>query len=196
MRITLLCVALAACTPEVVSGSYLCGPEAACPEGLACDGVEDTCVIESTARPFTCESMAEAEPDDTAEQGVLVDEITCATPRYVKRACMPAGDSADWITFVSPEECAAPEVEAELSFSFAWQVLGLELWDLDANKQLATDEECKQGADTGQVRRCLELELVPGTKYGVKVHPTGEGACGGDCAFNRYTLSVQLATSG
>jgi hypothetical protein len=28
--------------------------------------------------------------------------------------------------------------------------------------------------------------------YALGVAPTGEGDCGGDCAFNRYTLRAQL----
>jgi hypothetical protein len=46
------------------------------------------------------------------------------------------------------------------------------------------------------MRRCVDFTLTPGTKYAVKVLPTGEGNCNGACAHNRYTLSVQLATAG
>jgi hypothetical protein len=192
MRGVLFCFALAACTPEVVSGSYLCGPEATCPEDLVCDGAEDTCVLASMAEPFTCDPDTNLEPDDTSDEGFLIDPFGCASS-FMNAECMLAEDSADWVTFVAPEQCStAIAVQARLSFSVAWEVLGLELWDLDANMQLATDEECEQGADVRQVRRCLDHMLVPGTKYGVKVHPTGDGTCNGDCAYNRYSLSLQL----
>lgn len=196
MRILLLCFVLAACTPEVVSGSYRCGPDATCPKDFVCDGIEDTCVLPSMAAPFSCDPDTNLEPDDTSDQGFLLEDFGCASS-FMNAECMLDGDSADWVTFVAPEECtSAVKVEVRLSFSVAWEVLGLELWDLDANMQVGTDEECMQGADTGQLRRCLDVDLVPGTTYGIKVHATGEGTCNGDCAYNRYMLSVQLASAG
>lgn len=194
MRAWLLPCALAACTPEVVSGSYLCGPEASCPTDLVCDGVEDTCVLPSMASPFTCDPPSDFEPDDSADTGHAIELGCVSAPFVIEEGCMLAGDSADWLTFVPPATCTAVQVEARLSFSIAYAELGLELWDLDANTRLATDEECKQGADVRMIRRCVDAVLVPGTKYGVKVFPTGEASCNGDCAYNRYTLSVQLAT--
>lgn len=192
MRGLWFCFALAACTPEVVSGSYLCGPEASCPEDYVCDGVEDTCVLSSMADPFTCVPKMNLEPDDTPEEGAL-QTLGCASA-FMNAECMLADDTADWLTFVAPEQCStAIAVQARLSFSVAWEVLGLELWDLDANAQLVSGEDCT-GADVRQVERCLTQMLVPGTKYGVKVSPTGEGTCDGDCAYNRYSLSLQLGT--
>ena len=35
---------------------------------------------------------------------------------------------------------------------------------------------------------------LAGGSYGLLVKPNGQGNCGGACAYNRYTLSVQLAT--
>ncbi|HEX5059005.1 MAG TPA: hypothetical protein VFV99_06575, partial [Kofleriaceae bacterium] len=76
MRALLLCIPLAACTPDVVSGSYLCGPDELCPDGQKCNGTEDkttglaadSCVIPSLARPFACTPKVDVEPDDSMAQ--------------------------------------------------------------------------------------------------------------------------------
>ncbi len=204
MRAIVLCLSLAACTPEIVSGAYVCGPNGTCPEGLTCNGTEDessgllaeTCVLPSLARPFACTPEATDEPNNTAAEGFLLQNVGCVSAPFVIDSCMLSGDTADWTTFVAPSVCASVEVQARLTFPQAFQELGIELWDVDHDMKLATDGECAQGADTGAVRRCLDLTLVPGTKYGVKVRPTGNGTCNGSCAYNRYTLSVQLATPG
>lgn len=204
MRAVVLCIGLAACTPEIVSGAYLCGPNATCPDGQLCNGAEDegaglqadTCVLASKARPFACTPELDAEPNNTAAEGFLLQNLACVSAPFINDACMDGDDTADWLTFVAPSVCTAVEVQARLSFPEAFEVLGLELWDVDRDMQLATDGECAQGADIGLVRRCLDFVLVPGTKYGVKVLPTGEGTCNGRCPYNRYTLSVQLATPG
>jgi hypothetical protein len=203
MRALVLLV-VAACTPDIVSGSYLCGPESSCPDGQVCNGTEDedagliadTCVIESLARPFACEPTFNSEPDNSLGEAYLIPNLGCVSAPFLNDGCLPANDSADWVTFVAPSVCTAVMVQARVTFPIAYQTLGLELWNVDANMKLGGDSECASGADTGGVRRCLDMTLVPGTKYGVKVTPTGQGNCAGTCAYNRYTLSVQLATPG
>jgi hypothetical protein len=196
MRAIVFSFGLAACTPDIVSGAYLCGPEASCPAGQVCSGRDNTCVLPSLAEPFSCESEMDFEPDDTIVDAHLIENLGCVSALFANDACMLAGDTADWLAFVPPSVCSAVEVQARLSFPVAFEELGLELWDIDHDMPLETDTACKQGAGTGEVRRCLDFVLVPGTKYGIKVHPTGKGTCGGACAYNRYTLSVQLATPG
>lgn len=204
MRAIVLCVGLAACAPDIHSGSYLCGPNASCPEGQACNGADDedsglmadTCVLASTAQPFACTDQMNAEPNNTAGEGLVLQNLGCVSAPFVMESCMPSDDSADWLTFVAPSVCSAVEVQARLVFPIAFEELGIELWDVTRNVQLATDGECAQGAEIGAVRRCLDFELVPGTTYGVKVRPTGTGNCDGACTYNRYSLSVQLATPG
>ena len=55
--------------------------------------------------------------------------------------------------------------------------------------------QAEAGGGEGDIRRCLTHGVELGTRYGVKVVPNGQGNCDGDCAYNRYTLNVQLATS-
>lgn len=203
MRALVMCVALAACTPDIVSGSYLCGPDSICPEGQACNGTEDegaglmaeTCVLPSLAQPFKCTPKFDAEPDNSAAEGYVISNLGCVSAPFTNDGCMPVDDESDWVTFVAPSICTSVGVQARLTFPLAYEELGLELWNVDANMMVAEDKDCPQGSE-GAVRRCLDFTLVPGIKYGVKVKPTGEGACGGNCTYNRYSLSVQLATPG
>lgn len=208
MRATFVAIAItaAACTPDVVPGSYFCGPEQACPEGQVCNGTEDmnagliadTCMLPSVARPFDCKPTTSSEPDDTMATGHLVQPpMTCVGTLDLKQGCMTAGDSADWVTFVAPSVCTAIQVEARLEFSIANEALTVELWDADTNTKLSGDTECKQGGiDSSSVRRCLDSVLVPGKTYGVQVKPTGDGSCGGDCAYNRYNMTLTFGTPG
>lgn len=200
----LLALSLAACTPDIVSGAYVCGPERSCPEGQSCDGAQkvemtdpesELCVLSSRARPFSCSSVPDFEPDDTMEQAHLLENLGCSSTAETD-GCMLDAEAADWLTFVAPDTCAtAPEVQVRLAFPVAYERLAVELWDVDANMKLASDDACTSGLSDEHERRCLEHLLVPGTKYAIKVAPTGEGSCGGSCAYNRYALSVGLATS-
>jgi hypothetical protein len=195
MRFLLLFL-LGACAPEIVSGAYLCGPDSSCPEDLACNGIDNTCVLASLVEPFACEPQVELEPDNTAAEGYLIENLECVSAPFVNENCMLEADSADWVKFVAPSACTAVEVEARLAFPVAFEELAVELWNLDQDMKIAESGPCTQGVDTGEERRCLDFTLVPGTSYGIKVHPTGEGDCDGTCAYNRYTLRVQLATPG
>jgi len=190
----LVLLALAACTPDIASGSYLCGPEGACPKGQACNGPDNTCVLTSTVQPFACAADLDFEPDNTATEAHALTNLTCVTTPFSNNNCMPSGDTADWLKFTAPTNCIAVEVEARLAFPVAFEELGLELWDLDRNAKVADEAMCLQGADVGLERRCLDFTLAGGTTYGIKVYPTGEGTCDGACAYNRYLLGVQLAT--
>src|SRR4051812_4256867 len=99
MRAAILCFALVACTPDIASGTYVCGPEQACPEGQSCDGVDGTCVFTNTQRPFACEPSREHEPDNTPAQGLVITSFACVSAPYVNDGCLAAGDDQDWIKF-------------------------------------------------------------------------------------------------
>ena len=194
MRYSLLLV-IAACTPDIAPGSYLCGPEASCPPDQACNGSDNKCVLTALAKPFECTADADFEPDNSQMQAHALPPFNCVSAPFANNNCMLAGDAADWLSFVAPDNCASGvETQIRLGFPIAFEELGFELWDLDRNMKLATDGMCTSGAELSVERRCLDFTLMAGTKYGVAVVPTGMGTCGGNCAYNRYSLSVQLGT--
>ena len=196
MRAALL-VLLAACSPDIASGSYLCGAEKACPPSQACDGVTDTCVIATSEQPFACEQGTEFPGDDTSATPQQIPALACVSPPYQVSECLPMGDSADWFAFSTPGNCVQVEVQARILFPVAYEGMSLELWDRAANSQIGTDVPCADSVnDPAHVERCIKLTVPPGGSYGLLVKPNGQGDCGGACAYNRYELFVQLGTPG
>jgi hypothetical protein len=195
MKIALWTFALlfAACAPEVISGTYLCGPNASCPDGQVCSG-DNVCVRPQLAEPFACEPDVASEPDDEPAQAYELT-LACSGAGFALDSCMLEDDSADWIKFTAPTCATAIAIDARVTFPIAFERLGLELRDLDGGATVATDMQCRTGSgEVGDDIRCLEATLTPGTTYGLGVQPTGMGNCGGECAYNRYTLRVQLVT--
>jgi hypothetical protein len=196
MRAVFLVVLLAACTPDIVSGAYLCGPNAACPGDLVCNGPDNFCVLQSTAEPFSCEGDFNTEPDDTAATAHVITGLNCLSVPYTNSNCMLEGDTEDWFKLTPPDTCASVGLHVVISYTIAFERLSLELWNLDTNTQVAVDKTCPNTGENGEELRCLDESLTPGGNYGIKVQPTQEGNCGGNCAYNRYTLRVQLSTPG
>lgn len=196
MRAVFAIVLVGACTPDVVSGSYLCGPNASCPENLACNGPDNKCVLASTVQAFTCTPDLNTEPDDAPETAHQVPVDGCVTVPSATDNCMLQGDSQDWVALTPPASCTSVELRAAVSYTLAFEELSLELWNLDSNTQVGSDSACPDTGEDSVEQRCLNQVLTPGTRYGIKVKPTGDGDCNGECAYNRYTLRVQLATPG
>jgi hypothetical protein len=188
-----LVVSLAACAPEIVPGSYFCGPDAACPEDQECSALDNTCVLTGLGEAFACAQDIASEPDDALAQGYALPNIDCSFLPVVIDGCMPSGDTGDWARLTPPSNCTAAAIDARISFPVAFQRLSLELVDEATGATVATDAECPLNVENGDDLRCVNAPLTPGKTYGVHVSPTGEGDCDGDCAFNRYTLRIQLS---
>jgi len=190
-------LALAACTPEVTPGAYLCGPEQLCPDGLACNGPDAVCVLASAALPFACDpDSTDGQPNDgpATAQPLFGGAPPVVTPVAHVLGCLPGDDAADWYTFTSVDNCTAVGVDARIVFSSAFEVLTLELLDADGTV-VATGEPCASDpADDGETRVCLRTPITPGAAYALRVEPSTEGACDGACAYNRYLLTVGLET--
>lgn len=188
MRTALLLIALAtACTPDIVSGAYLCGPEQACPDDQACDGIDNVCVTRDEARPFEC---TESLPPQLQAQ--------CVTIAAQHTGCIGgSGGTTDAVDFTVPAQCAMSSVNARLSFPLAFAPLQMTLVDAATGAMVATDGPCADdAADDGDVRRCLEADVSADGSYRISVAATGEDNCGGACDYNRYRLTYQLQALG
>ena len=191
MRVAWL-VVLAACSPDVVSGSYRCGIDQSCPPDEACDGSADTCVLISEATPFSC--MDTTAPDDDPAHATAISGLQCISAPFSTSACILLGDPADWYSVAPPSDCTAVAISAKLEFPIANERLTLELWDLGSMTMLGADIACPPGGDSAHEHRCLTMTVTPGGAYGIAVKPTGQNNCGGSCNYNRYDLSIQLGT--
>ena len=196
MRVAvLLAIALTACTPDVASGTYYCGPDAACPEGQVCNGPDNICMLPSSVEEFSCDPGIPTEPDDTAAQAHALPTLACPSVPFVDENCMLEGDDEDWVKLQGPSDCASGvQIEATVAFPIAFERIALELWDIDTMTKLAEDMACDREAKAGEEGRCITHPLVSGKNYGIKVRPAGDGNCDGNCRYNRYRLGVRLST--
>jgi hypothetical protein len=185
--------ALAACSPDIASGSYECGPNATCPGDQACDGPTNTCVIASTASAFACDSSLEHD-DNTPATGTTISQLSCVSAPFSQAGCLAANDGQDWYQFTTPSGCTALAVKISVAYPVAFEPLALLLSDA-TGAPIATDTACKSIPPGGEDSRCITQPLTVGTAYAIAVKPLGKGDdCDGTCNFNRYTLSVQLDT--
>lgn len=196
MRAVFALFVVGACTPDIVSGSYLCGPNASCPGELACNGPDNKCVLASTVQPFSCTPDLNTEPDDSAATAHMIPFAECFTPAAAMDNCMLQGDAEDWVKLTPPAMCTSVAIKASVSYTLAFEQLSLELWDLETNTQIGSDTECPDTGEDSIEQRCLTQNVTPGKNYGIKVKPSGDGDCNGQCPYNRYTLRVQLTTPG
>jgi hypothetical protein len=194
MRASLLLIAFAACTPEIYYDTYSCGPNQACPEGQACNGSDDICVMPGAEKAFACSTGTAHEPDDTPAQAFALPALDCVSAPYVADGCLAAADTQDWYKFHTPTGCTAVEVDARMTFPIAQESVSFELWDFGSMTMLATDGKCMIIAPAGDQASCIKFTVNTDADYGIVVKPKGGGDCGGRCNFNRYQLTVQLAT--
>jgi hypothetical protein len=191
--VAVLVVTLAACTPNVFSEAYLCGPDSVCPEDQACNGPDHTCVLASKAQPFACSPTMPTEPDDTSDTAHVIQMSSCQGVPVLEDNCMLQNDAEDWVKFQVPAaDCSSVQLTAVIQYPIAFEQLGAELWDLDHNTKVVDDGACAKPGKVGEENRCITQALVAGTNYGVRVHPTGEGNCDGNCSYNSYSLSLLL----
>src|SRR5512138_13863 len=190
-----IAVACAACTADVAPGTYFCGPDGACPEGQACNGPDNLCVVASQAAPFECtDDFLDPAGDDVAATGQILT-MTCISGLHVSKGCLPLSDGGDWYQFDVPASCTAVQVEAKVTFPIAFERLALQL--STANGAPASAETpCKFTLPENgpEDARCFTSIVQPGVHYAIGVVADGSGDCGGTCRNNRYTVTIQLET--
>jgi hypothetical protein len=194
MRLLLLALLAAACSPDIARGSYFCGPERFCPPDMECDDPTYTCDSASQAQRFSCPAGTEVlEPDDSAEQALEAGELACgvsvATDHF---GCVATGEDEDYIGFEVPTECVgeAPHLEVALRFPIAFVPLAVDLLD-ESGALIVEGELCTQsGNQTGTDRVCIDRPLAPG-RYFLRIRALPGGPdCDGDCSYNEYTIDV------
>jgi hypothetical protein len=190
----LLWLAAAACTPEIIPGAYLCGREQMCPEDQACNGPDQTCVLANQAQPFACGATTEHEPNDAPTAPEVVADLGCISAFIEIKGCSSATSDEDWFQFDVPGNCSAVAVSARLIAPVAFAPLTLALLGSDGST-VAAAVPCSDTPDDDHIAHdelCLRPTLTAGARYTLGVAQQGLANCGGACAHNRYTLTVQL----
>ncbi len=192
MRASWIALALlGACTPDIVPGAYLCGPDESCPERQVCNGPDNTCVSPGGAVPFACGAGNDVEPNDGAAVAQAIPNVTCAGPLLQLKGCAAGTDTEDWYGFDVPPSCAATVASIRLSYPIAFEQLSLRLGTTEGDPVACGVDSAP---DDGFDQHCVTQNVTAGTHYTLRVARTGAGNCEGACAYNRYTLTLQLGT--
>lgn len=195
MRAAIAMLVLAACTPDIAPGTYVCGPEELCPEGLVCDRATTICELPSNAEPFACGADHPDVPgDDAPATAQTLGELACVSLVREVRSCLPEGDGGDFYTFRVADGCTNVRVTASVVYPVAFEGLALQL-AREGEAPVTMETPCAAGrsTDAADAVTCLDAPVTPGT-YVVGVVPDGTGDCGGQCRFTRYGFAVQVTT--
>lgn len=195
-----LALAAGACTPDIGTNTYYCGPERLCPPNLECNDANFTCELPSLTEAFACPSDSNtAEPDDDLASARDLGTLSCGTfdPLQDEAGCVPQAGDVDLYRFVYDDECSGvdPHIEVKVRFPIAHVPLTLELLDADG-AVIQEAELCTASNDqTGMDRVCLEERLASGT-YFLRVQvPGGAPDCDGTCHYNFYRIAFSLPLS-
>ncbi len=194
MRAAWLVLVFAGCTPVISSGTYLCGPEQLCPEGQACNGVDNTCVLPGLAQPFLCDG-SDPIGDDAPSAGQQLDNLACVSSVRERKGCLLQNDVADWYQLDIPANCTAVQIEARLRFPIAFEPVDMLISSNDGTP-VPADTPCSSStfADDGEAVRCFKLVVENGSHHAIGLTHQGSENCNGACANNRYTFTLQLTT--
>jgi hypothetical protein len=174
----LIALAFAACTPEIQGGSYYCGVEAQCPEGLACDGATHTCVPPIDVVPFAC------------SEGAAMPTPSCPPDTLGTHGCVMTAAAHDQVVLHAPAGCAS-KMSAQLTFPLSFMTLTATVRD-SGGTAIATSAPC-HSEHGGLVEACVDFAAEAGQTYTFDVAASdGAPTCGGACAFNEFDLAVQV----
>ena len=195
MRTALFLMSLAACSPDIAPGSYVCGPEELCPDGQQCDRATNVCVSPTSAQPFACgEKNVDVPSNETPATAQSLGDLACVSLVAEARSCLPTGDTGDFYTFKVVDGCTNSHVQASVVYPIAFQRLVLQLAKV-GESPVTMDMACpgNRTNDDGDAVSCLDVPVTPGT-YVIGVVPDGTGTCDNECRFSRYQLGVQVTT--
>jgi len=187
MRYALLL--LAACSPDIASGVYLCGAEQTCPNGMLCDAETTTCVNSDTATTFSCVAAK-----GTQAAPLQLGQVTCGVNTIEDQSCLVENGDI-WYAFTVQTGCnVSVDALFKVESSYAFAPLTLELRDATGATVLGSATagcpNVKTPDKTGQYAYCLSQTLTMGMSYTLHVLPTGEANCGGECNYNNYRLDI------
>ncbi len=195
MRAALL-VALvtAACTPDIAPGTYFCGAEGLCPEGQACNGPDNICVLDNQAQPFDCDG-ADPTGDDAPSAGQPLGDLGCVSQLTENKGCLRENDPADWFQLDVPDNCNAVQIDARVTFPVAFEPVEMQV-SSENGAPTTAETPCSSGTFPleGQTIRCFKLTVQNGSHHAIGLVHQGSENCNGACSNNRYILSLQLST--
>jgi hypothetical protein len=190
-------VALAAgCDPEIVSGSYFCGPQMACPDDEVCSPADGTCVRPELAEPFACEPGSDGgEPNEDPATATSLSVAGCPAGQVERIGCLPAGIDVDWIRVTSPVSCAGAPLSIDVRYSVAFAPAIVDLFAADGTTLLATATPCNITGGIGDRDAvCLDTTVPADGVSMIRVTLDTELDCDDACDFMHYHVAA-MATA-
>ena len=193
-----LLVVASACSAEIAPDTYFCGPERLCPEGLACNNLDNVCTVPTGVQAFDCVdqlgmTIPDRNDDDTPTSGFdVTNEGSCLQNREL-RACLFENDPGDWFQFDLADSCGTSvKMTGRLTFAVAFEPVAVHL-SVEDGTPMPIDVECDQTSSAaGQTQRCFEMALTGNTHYAVGMVHSEVDNCDGECRHNRYVLDLRL----
>ena len=192
-------VGLLSCTPEILSETYFCGPNALCPPDLTCDGDSFTCTRPIDALEFQCKGPS---IEDSSNPTMTTDLGDLACGRVVGAedffGCVDAQDDIDLYTFNYDVDCGPrpSSMSFVLVHPIAFMPLTMTVTD-ELGQEIAESVSCTPNLnETGQRSECVDLDAPAKGRYRIRVESADDGQnCSGDCPANFYTIVVRHGLS-
>jgi hypothetical protein len=183
---------LAGCDPDIVSGSYLCGPQMLCPGDQVCSPGTGRCERPENATPFACVvSSEDGEPNETAATATALALATCPTPEIERLGCLPAPSDADWISVTMPATCAGRAISIDVRYNAAFAPPHVD--QMSGDVVAATAAPCNITGGLGATDAvCLDTTVPPDGVVLVRVTMNTELTCDGACDFTSYSITAAV----
>jgi len=187
---------IAGCDPEIVSGSYFCGPQMSCPGDEVCSPADGTCVRPSLAEPFMCEAGSDGgEPNEDPATATTLSVAGCPAGQVERIGCLPSGIDVDWVRVTSPVSCAGAPLSIDTRYSVAFAPAIVELYTADGASVVATAAPCDITGGIGDKDAvCLDTTVPADGVSLVRVTLDHELDCDGACNFMHYQVAA-MATA-
>lgn len=189
-----------ACSPNIASDTYFCGPDGLCPPGQTCNfgelpDISYSCSLSELTSPFRCSSLpTDMEPDNSPGEAGSLGQLRCDTRIEVPNfGCITTKDDVDHFLFSKTMICGGdnPNNEIRLYFPIGSAPLQLELLDPSLTP-IETGEFCSSEVDidSGQESRCISVPDLAVGDYTIRIAlaPAANANCQGECEFNRYKI--------
>lgn len=177
---------LAGCAAEIPSGSYLCGPDDACPDGQVCDAPTQRCVAPGLETKFLCDPTEQHDDATPATATSLGTVGYSASPRTAQ-GCLDVTDGEDWFSVTSTTDCDPLALHVALTYPGMYAALTLVVADHLGNT-LANDQG-EPDATPGDVTLKADIGVHVGETWTIQLKPLVHDNCF-NCTDNRYSLSV------
>jgi hypothetical protein len=143
-------------------------------------------VFPAEAQTFACDAPITTQ---------TLTNLACVSAQQVSSSCLGTSmDRADYV-FDVPADCASVAVEIRIAYPLAFADVDVSLVSDADGSAVGAETSCVGASGGGETSRCIDANVTAGDRYHVYVNLSsdGSGDCGGDCEYNRYTLSFQLA---